>query len=308
MHTYHNEMAGVSGIVARNPGDIVAHRVMSLTVFSLTEQMNRTLGAGAALNVYKDIAYKVANGRLRGLAYARARRQMADMGLNLDELAKNNFHVGNAIKEQEILNKVVWRGTQLTQYVPDITRVPTLWTHPIGRLAVQFKSFAFNHTKFVRDAILREAVEGNMKPLLTMATLYPTVGGVVKGSRDFFREEARDSESGLRTIADNFAAVGGFGLMMSSLTSLQYGKGLELFAGPSAGDAAEYASLISNLDTDGMARELERSPTWQAGRTAFQVGAGATMEFFEAMKDVDVGWEDGIEDNLQNRILNKERR
>ena len=51
------------------------------------------------------------------------------------------------------LETAIGMSARNLQFVPDVTRLPVWWGHPVGRIMFQFKNFAFNQTKFIRDQV-----------------------------------------------------------------------------------------------------------------------------------------------------------
>jgi len=275
-HSIVDDFNGVAGIVGEVPFDKMAKGYLMYTGFSIAEMANRTIGTSVALATFRDTIKKIHGGKLRGHAYARAERRMASMGVDLRDLQRKDFYLGSPKAYQALENKVAFRGSQLTQFIPDPTRIPAWAQTPGGRVMFQFKSFAFNQAKFLRENVLKEAVEGNMKPLAYFLTIYPMAGAAVREGVNTFRDNPKQ-RTGLWNYVDAMSTVGGWGLLESTLKGLWYNDAAGVLLGPFYGDMLSLAETAVQPDRF---KEIEdgvmKSPFYRQARGLFRgVGGGA---------------------------------
>ena len=296
------ELQTVEGMAASGPLDSVARAFMTANGFSLIEGMNRTISAATGIATFRDIATRHAQGRLVGRGAAIAREQFASLGLNLDEAVRAGFWRNNKTLQDEMIKQAGFNAARTTQFIQDFTRVPVYWRHPLGKVVFQFKTFAFNQGKFVRDNVFREASRGNMKPLATFMTLYPVAGELVNSALNNFRDNPKEY-NGLERYVRDLAAVGGFGLMYSMVQSLSYRQIDEQLLGPTYGDASTLLeAIVSDKPMDLIRKEIEGQPSYRLGRAAGEIGIGLEEYIERGIESINPN---NQEDNLRHRILEK---
>lgn len=288
------DVQAVSGIYQGAPLDNAARAFMGITGFSLSESFNRTLSGVVGLELVQSTMAKHAAGKLVGRAAAKARRQFQGLGLDLDEVVRKGWYRDNPVAQQQMLERVAYEAGRTTQFIQDITRTPLYWHTPFGRVMFQFKTFAFNQGKFVRDNVLKEAVEGNLQPLATLLTVYPAAGHLVNQAVDLFREHPK-RYNGLEAYVRDLAAVGGFGMMYSIVNSLSYRQGLDQLVGPTVSDVGRTLEALVTDDPLGELWDRQmKQPTFRLGRSlglggAELLGAGleAASEAFGPSEEAD---------------------
>jgi hypothetical protein len=78
-------------------------------------------------------------------------------------------------------------------------QMPLIWRSPEARLALQYKNFAYNQTRFVFREVVNPAIdflassgrEGDIRPLLRMVPLFVGAGEAVSHARDWIRNPVR---------------------------------------------------------------------------------------------------------------------
>lgn len=92
-----------------------------------------------------------------------------------------------------------------------------------GRLLAQFKTFAFQHAKFVKDNLFGE--RKNVKSWLVFATVFPVVGEIVGDVRGVLNGRMVDREKMdfLDRLADNYSLMGALGIMSDIAKGATYG-------------------------------------------------------------------------------------
>jgi hypothetical protein len=275
---------------ARGPLDRVVRGFLGANLFTPVEMWNRIHAGATGMAMARDLSAKAIAGRLRGNHLAVARRQMRSLGLDLDGIVKRG-----ALSEVE-LEKAIHHGTRLTQFLPDITTRPTKWQTPLGRMVTQFKNFAFNQAKFVRDQVFGEAAQGNIRPLAYFLTVYPLAGEFVNETVDAIKgrdrkhllETLNQGDSPLRSLGamvENIAAVGGIGLVWNAAMSARFGDPLSFFAGPVVSDIAEFGTEVfrQGPTLDAVWQTMKNDPTMAYGKLLASGGVVGMEALLDAL-------------------------
>lgn len=295
--------ATLGGTTARlsNISKRFAFGVLRWTGFSKVEEMNRLSAGYTGLYVFRDTLSKAlgrnlridaagrlslgaARGALKGQSLAIARRRMEFMGVNLDDVVRQIRARGDDYLQSDEFFRVeefaTYRSAQHTQFIPSSTRRPTLWNHPIGRVFFQFKQYALGQGRFIRDQVLAEAAQGNMKPLATFLAVYPVAGEIVGDLRSIVRNRPRE-DSGVARVIRNYSNVGGFGLATDTLVAAQYGRLGEAVLGPTVGGTVSFLEALARGDFDEIGRQTLRTPIVSTVLTGLGLGVLAADEIQE---------------------------
>lgn len=283
----------------RTPAGRFADSVLLGTGFTWRERWNRKLAFHAGSQYAAKNLVKAAEGRLRGRTLDIARRRFQGMGQDLDELTRltgrqpgattaervENLLMGmpnsRGVRNMDLLKEIGMGAVRQTQFLPDKTRLPTFWNTPAGRVLFQFKSFALNQARLVRDQVVNEAAKGNLGPLLYMMGSFPIAGEMVQDLRTMIREgELNRPESGLARMVENAAAVGGFGLAGDLYRAAGWGpeQVYRSLVGPTVEDGAYALNAIVSQDFGRVVDRANRLPTYQAALTVGTVGLGLALE------------------------------
>ena len=176
--------------------------------------------------------------------------------------------------------------------------MPLAFQTPVGRVLFQFKSFAFNQAKFIRDNVLREALEGNMKPLGYMLTIYPMAGEMVNLALDNFRDNPKQ-RNGLWRYVDDIATVGGFGLLESTMRGLYWNDGAGVLLGPGISDMISLTeAFVQPNSAEAIEKDFKRSPFYRQARA---MGKGGQIIATSVEDVLDMLRQDGGEDSKTYR-------
>ena len=301
----------VGGAENENLADRIATGVLRTTGFNATEQWNRRFAGFTTQAAINDTLARALRGRLRGPSLDAARRSFQQLGLDLDRMLKGSGRqaVSDALAAGRDLSGVVdaalgtgsyaraiVRGVDFSQALPTRTRIPLAWQTPLGRVLTQFKSFSFNQGRFLRDRVLCEAAAGNLRPLLTMSTVYPIAGEVIATSLAGIKGQDRD-EDGLQRLVTNISMLGGFGLAQSAATGAKYGRLSDVLVGPSLSDALSFAegtyALVAEQEADPLLKQASRQPLVTATRLILGGGAAAAQSLDDYL-GADDGSDTGI--------------
>jgi hypothetical protein len=286
-----------------------ARGVLRYSQFERVENFNRMVGGSAALYTIRRDVGRALSGRLRGNSLDQARRRMNSVGLDLDEVVRRGKRVaartGTPIEEVRLsdvfkpsrsvngvpvevgeLDRAIFQGSKLTQFIPDLTRRPLFWNHPAGRVLFQFKTFALNQGRFLRDQVLVEAARGNMKPMAYFLSVYPIAGEAVASTRSLLKGKDRSDDLTARILYD-LSAVGGFGLATDTMVAARFGRLESSLLGPTVSDMSAVAENLLQLDGEGMFRFAGRQPIAQAARALGTVGGltvGGAMQLLDKVE------------------------
>jgi hypothetical protein len=244
--------------------------------------------------VIRDNLMKAAGKRLRGNNLDKARRQTGELGLDLDVLANELDTMGVKAffenpKYLALEETAIMRGAQKTQFFPGKTRTPSFWSHPIGRVAFQFKTFAVGQGRFFRDAVLTEFSHGNRVPLATLLSFAPIAGEVVGNMKDIVSGRERGGD-GIMRYLDNILYVGGLGLFTDVISQAYWGNLESVILGPTFGDLMEVGEAFASADAQAIVRLGTRQPAYRTG--AFLMGS--SLEGIDLLEDyLDIGDEGG---------------
>lgn len=131
--------------------------------FGKVERFNRRVAANAGKFRAEELASRLA----KNPESATAIRQLQSLGLDPSKLVNGKLTADDVVIAAN-------RMSELTQFKPNVLNVPRYWKTPLGRVAMQFKSFAFMQTRFFVDEVVKEAANGNIMPLMRFLILAPT--------------------------------------------------------------------------------------------------------------------------------------
>lgn len=262
-----------------NLADKFARGVFRFSLFDWVERWNRLVAGAAGLYTLRHTLAQASRGRLRGRSLDIARRRLAQLGVDLDDAVRNIRANGAWVPEAGTLERAIFLAAQTTQFIPSVTRRPLWWNHPVGRVVFQFKNFAFNQTKFLRDMVVAEAARGNMKPMAYFLSLYPVAGEAVRDVRSLVRLEPRDSH-GVERVLEDYLAVGGMGLATDMLVQARFGRLSNFILGPTISDLLDFSEAMVQPSAERVRRQVVRQPLFTATRTlmAAPILTGAVID------------------------------
>lgn len=125
--------------------------------------------------------------------------------------------------------------TDMTQRNYNPGNHPAFWNTPEGKVVTQFKTWAFDQGKFVKDSLMTKLQRGDtagfMKALLALGVVMPATSEVLLDLKSMLTGGNRPTHA-LDRYTDDFVHMGGLGIFYDTLKSASYGKGLEAIAGP----------------------------------------------------------------------------
>ena len=102
--------------------------------------------------------------------------------------------------------------------------LPLNWQSPYAKLFRKFKTFAFHHGKFVKDRIIRPAIEDhNLTPLMAYTGMALGVGSQIADFRELVRGGTPEEREGIMSeIAYGMGTIGAAGLWWDTLYRSSY--------------------------------------------------------------------------------------
>lgn len=205
--------------IAGAEAESLGAKVLRYTPFNYIDKLRRVFAArvGASF-VEQEYGRYLANPK-----DAKAIVNLRMMGIDPAEVQK----LGGL--QQGHLMQAAKKMSDLTQFRSDALTLPPRWVgqkDPLIKLAVMYKQFFFHQAKFVKDQVLKPAIlEREFKPLIYMTLLFPTLGEMVADMNEVARKgnlkdrPGFDKNHWLDRLIDNYAAIGGFGIMADMVHS-----------------------------------------------------------------------------------------
>lgn len=228
-------------------------RMLDATQFSNVEVHNRILasmaGAEHAVNMFKKLKENPKS--------TYARRHLSHwLGLDPDML------VNQQKLTLEQLQTAAHTLSDRTQFRTSPLELPVEWKTSLShRMLTLFKSFAFNHAKFMKEATLGEMKRGNFRPLIPLLTTFPILGTLADQTKRLLvgREQHDNFWDG---VLGTYSAVGGAGIASDIATRAIAGKLSDWVVGPVVGDAFEVVdSVIKDIKLSQSSKESTRDKT-----------------------------------------------
>ncbi|NLE27891.1 MAG: hypothetical protein GX625_21650 [Clostridiaceae bacterium] len=217
-----------------------------------TERFNRVMAVAAGQNYGKKLLERAGRGSKSAI------RELKRLGVDYkSEMSEKDL--------QPLLDNISKEVSKATQFSSPKGELPMKWDTPLGKVLTQFKSFAYQQTKFVSKETKRaisEAAKGNLKPLtndlLVVGVAAPIVGEVVADIKSILTNKKRENMTLAERYIDNIKQGTSLGLI-DNLESLKYGESgvIGLVGGPTASDAyksvkafSDAQAGLSNYDSD----------------------------------------------------------
>lgn len=213
-------------------------RFLKMTGFSATEQFNRATAA----NVGARWANKNFDTLKADSTNKAARAHLAELGVDVDHALK----AGALDHEDKLM--AAKKFSDMTQFRTRPEDLPNFASTPLGKVAFQFKSFAFNQARFLAKQTVGEIKEGRIGPgvraLLVAGTLFPAGGELIRAARNGITGRDQDFDSAIERYFTDLAQAGTLGIFSDVIQSAQSKRLLETIAGPGAADLAHIGEIL----------------------------------------------------------------
>jgi hypothetical protein len=284
-------------------GDKWGAKFLRMTGFNLTERINRTVAASAGKNYAENLAGKL----LKGKGGKSVRRELERLGLAPDEIiAKGGLDFDD-------LRRAAQQVSNDSQFRSRITDLPLWWSSAEGKVVTQFKNFAFNQAKLIKNE-MKQDPKRFAESVGKLVTVYPAFGFVFGEGRQQIREAVANNIFGrdiefedpdnqwvkdafntvghrltnsdaniIARVVDDATMAGAFGLFLDVANAAKYGdQGIQnLLFGPSVEYLFSGAQLVLNHNAKNALQTLERRSG--LGAFIFGPGAGQTPLTFELL-------------------------
>lgn len=232
------------------------------TGFTWTEKFNRTVAANAGINYALHLQKQL----IRNPLSKEVADRLIELRISPTEALKRE------LTEQELLiaGQLI---SNITQFRARPLDLPRFASSPEGKVIFQFKNFVYNQTLFLKKMVVDEFAHRNIgrggRALFILATVFPMTGEVLGDVRSLLTGSTRPTKY-LDRYIENIAMVGGIGIFMDALQSLQYGRFADFLAGPTAGMFTGIMERLYNISTTGKITDADlRFLGQQGGVTRF---------------------------------------
>lgn len=207
-----------------------------------TERFNRVMAVAAGENYGRKLLDQANQGSEAAIREIKRLGFDWKPGMTADEV--NTF-----------LDDIAKKVSQATQFSAPKGELPITWNSPLGKIITQFRSFAYQQTKLVRDETRRavsEIAKGNPKPLMNdliaVGIAAPIVGEIVADIRSVVTNKKRKDMTAIERYVDNIKQGTSLGLI-DSLSGLQYGTAgvIGTIGGVTASDLYKGAKATSDV-------------------------------------------------------------
>jgi hypothetical protein len=222
-------------------------KVLHMTGFVSLDKYRRIFASVAG----KHLAESLWQDLQEGVRPSVARGKLAQMGIDVSEAMKRG-----SLSEDDLL-QAAKRTSDITQFTFDANQLPVAWkASPIARIVLQFKQYFYTQSNFVKNFALKPAVEylrtkgasGDIKPLIYMSILFPTLGEATADLKELARKGTLDErpQQPLERLIDNAGHAGAFGIYQDLLYNVASPSDAPIWhfiTGPVIGDMVDLARL-----------------------------------------------------------------
>lgn len=247
-------------------GDL-ATGYLKVTQFARADRGARIIGAASG----KALAERLAADAVRtgkGLTDDLAKRGITQA--DLQHFAQTGKFSPDAAR------RIGAKASEITQFAPSYLSLPPMWQTPEMRIAMQFRSFIHQQTRFLHREIMKPAIKwvetdgkaGDIKPLLRALIAYPVAGQGVAAAREFVqgnmarfggverkKERKFDYDHPIAQLAKDSIYVGAFGMAGDILQQAAQGRLGDYLLGPTITDIT--GTFERGVKTVGKAAEGE---------------------------------------------------
>jgi hypothetical protein len=266
-----------------------ASRVLKGTGFTWMDTFARKYAAlrgwsmaNAAAEEYSTLANRLAKaGTIEGRFIERRMTKIGDRLTTMVGMPSGGKKrwLKNLVKQGGLLNpeELSAAGLKLSTDVnfwSDSLSLPHFYRSPWGRFFTQFKSFAYQQSKFMDQYVIKPALDGDLGPLTRAVPSLAFTGEVIADIKAFLRGKKR-TDKGVKRLINNMATASSFGMLGDVFRATDYSGGLLSWAvGPSVSMVAEGGEAVGRSILAG-------HPTKQLGK--FAVGLAAPYAPFRGV-------------------------
>jgi len=257
-------------------GSAVGQKFLNIVGFTKMDMNARVFGAmqGAAFAEHQsDKLYKAftafTKSGVKSPEVAKIEQKLLEIGIDPRDIIAQG---GRLTTDQKLLaaNSVAFD----VNFWGDSLSLPAFFKTPHGRVITQFKSFAYQQSRFIKKHVIDPWVKyGDAGPALRFALLIPLGGEAIADIKSILRNKPRTDDQALRLL-ENIAQAGGFGLVADSY--LQATRGLSSLAsfavGPAYTDVLSGANALAEASQGNLKKAAEQTVRSSPGIAAATVG------------------------------------
>jgi len=236
---------------------------------------NRTVAANAGMKY----AERTFNKLKKNPTNKFLRWRLEELGVNPETaLAKGSLIEKELLTAGNIMSKE-------SQFLSEPLHLPAWASSPEGKVFFQFKNFAYNQAKLVKNQMFNKKIplRRKMRTLAILALAFPMTGEVLGDVRAFITGTKRPTGAWDRYWG-NIAEAGTFGLAFDFWESGKYGQTAKGFLGPTGGTIADLV--------DGFVQSVEKGEPTQGFIKTMIAQPGVTRpikNFLYPSKNKDLG-------------------
>jgi len=259
-----------------------ANKVLKYSGFTWTELFNRTVSANAGM-------------RYAEKTFEKLKKNPTNQFLRW-RLKEMQISPAQALKRGTLIEAELLRAGNMmsmtTQFVSQPLYLPAWASSPEGKVIFQFKNFAYNQARFVKNQLFNPHIPlaRKARTLLILSMVYPMSGEVLGDVRAMVTGVKRPTNAWDRYWS-NIATAGTFGLALDVWESARFGGIAETIGGPTLGTVAEVTenfvrSVEKGEPTTGFIKSLFRQtgvlrPVGNYLYPTKRKNMGSVLEFWE---------------------------
>ena len=186
---------------------------LTKTGFTAQDLKSRTYASVAGKFYAEYLTEKLSKNPLSTFAI----RRLKQLNLDPDAIIKQRYKL-----TQEDLIKAGQKTETDTNFRNRVLDLPEFFSTKWGRVLTQFKSFSYAQTKMLRDNVVKEAMHGNVEPLIYVMLAGQAGGEAINDVRSLITGRERPKSMAKRMF-ENYAASGVMGMFEIMISTGKYG-------------------------------------------------------------------------------------
>lgn len=219
--------------------------VTRLTGLNTFDRLSRVFAANSGKHLAQDLAAEYAATRS-----TQAEKKLLQLGIDPSKALAG-------LTESDLMT-AAQRTSDVTQFVYNPNSLPMAWRDsPYTRMLTTFKPYPYIMGNFLKDHVLKPAMQGDLKPLMYFTLLFPTVGEVVGDLSNLATfgdlKHRPDKKYIADRLVDNVSYMAGFGLlfdMAHAMSSPSDTAAWKFAAGPLISEVVDLARIPKSKHPD----------------------------------------------------------
>jgi hypothetical protein len=186
--------------------------VTRLTGLNTFDRLSRVFAANAGKHLALDLAAEYSESKSPIVA-----RKLLQLGIDPERSLEG-------LSESQLL-KAAQRTSDATQFVYNPNSLPMAWRESfLSRMLTQYKPYPYIMGNFLKDHVLKPAMQGDVKPLMYFTLLFPSIGEIVGDLSNLATfgdlKHRPDKKYISDRIVDNISYMAGFGLLFDAVHAM----------------------------------------------------------------------------------------